>query len=205
MDKAGFRKWATITASRRPPLTGTRRVLRARQAERGGLSADLQFPTPGGTPLSRNALERSAAKHAAPRRAVLPGANREEVSIPIRHSAAAMLPLNASSETSVIALWLSALTAASCQRCVTSPSGSSVRQATAASPPPSTRASTTRNLLLATSATGPPHDLRKGLGDTLNDDTKPSLWARFSSHEAYSDSRTLWNRISQSLFRESMS
>ena len=68
---------------------------------------DPLFPTRRGTPLSRDALERRIAKHAATAAQHLPDPARQERSPPhiLRHSAAMRL-LHAGVDTTVIALWL---------------------------------------------------------------------------------------------------
>ena len=89
------------------PLTSsTVTVLQAWLAERGGLSADPLFPTRRGTPLSRDALERRVAKHAATAATACPTLRGKKISPHVMRHSAAMRLLNAGIETSVIALWL---------------------------------------------------------------------------------------------------
>ena len=89
------------------PLTSSSvRVLQAWLAERGGLPADPLFPTRRGTPLSRDALERRVAKHAATAATACPALREKKISPHVMRHSAAMRLLNAGIETSVIALWL---------------------------------------------------------------------------------------------------
>jgi len=89
-----------------PLTTSTVRVLQAWLAERGGLPADPLFPTRRGTPLSRDALERRVAKHAATAATACPALREKKISPHVMRHSAAMRLLNAGIETSVIALWL---------------------------------------------------------------------------------------------------
>lgn len=89
------------------PLTAsTVNVLQAWLAERGGLPADPLFPTRRGTPLSRDALERRVAKHAATAATACPALHGKKISPHVMRHSAAMRLLNAGIETSVLALWL---------------------------------------------------------------------------------------------------
>ena len=89
------------------PLTSsTVNVLQAWLAERGGLPADPLFPTRRGTPLSRDALERRVAKHAATAATACPALREKKISPHVMRHSAAMRLLNAGIETSVLALWL---------------------------------------------------------------------------------------------------
>lgn len=89
------------------PLTSsTTSVLQAWLAERGGLPADPLFPTRRGAPLSRDALERRLAKHAATAAAACPALREKKISPHVMRHSAAMRLLNAGIETSVLALWL---------------------------------------------------------------------------------------------------
>jgi integrase/recombinase XerD len=89
------------------PLTATTvTVLRAWLAERGGLPADPLFPTRRGTPLSRDALERRVAIHAATAARSCPSLREKKVSPHVLRHSAAMTLLRSGVDTSVIALWL---------------------------------------------------------------------------------------------------
>lgn len=89
------------------PLTSsTVTVLQAWLAERGGLPADPLFPTRRGAPLSRDALERRVAKHAATAAIACPALREKKISPHVMRHSAAMRLLNAGIETSVLALWL---------------------------------------------------------------------------------------------------
>jgi integrase/recombinase XerD len=89
------------------PLTAsTAGVLRAWLTERGGQPADPLFPTRRGTPLSRDALERRVAKHAATAALSCPALGEKKISPHVMRHSAAMRLLNAGIDTSVIALWL---------------------------------------------------------------------------------------------------
>ena len=81
-------------------------MLQAWLAERGGLPADPLFPTRRGTPLSRDALERRVAKHAATAAIACPALREKKISPHVMRHSAAMRLLNAGIETSVLALWL---------------------------------------------------------------------------------------------------
>jgi len=89
------------------PLTsGTVTILNAWLAERLGLPADPLFPTRQGTPLSRDALERRVAVHAATASLYCPTLAEKRVSPHVLRHSAAMRLLNAGVDTTVIALWL---------------------------------------------------------------------------------------------------
>jgi integrase/recombinase XerD len=92
---------------RATPLTRqTAAVLRAWLAERGGLPGDPLFPARAGHRLSRDAVERLVAKHAATAAATCPSLTGKNVTPhTLRHSAAMAL-LHAGVDTSVIALWM---------------------------------------------------------------------------------------------------
>lgn len=81
------------------PATG---VLRVWLAQRAGQPGDALFPTRRGSPLSRDAVERLVAKHAA---ACPSLTGRSVTPHTLRHSCAMAL-LHAGVDTSVIALWL---------------------------------------------------------------------------------------------------
>jgi site-specific recombinase XerD len=89
------------------PLTAsTVAVLRGWLDERRGQPPDPLFPTSRGTPLSRDAIAKLVAKHAATARAGCPSLTTKAVSPhTLRHSCAMSL-LTAGVDTSVIALWL---------------------------------------------------------------------------------------------------
>jgi integrase/recombinase XerD len=89
------------------PLTSqTVKVLRVWLAEHGAHPSDPLFPTRDGHALSRDAVERLVAKHAARAAASSPTiAAKNTTPHTLRHSAAMAL-LHAGVDTSVIALWL---------------------------------------------------------------------------------------------------
>ncbi len=89
------------------PLTRvTVAVLRVWLAEREGGPADPLFPTGTGTPLSRDAVERRLAKHAAAAGSACPSLRTKRISPHVLRHTAAMRLLQAGVDTSVIALWL---------------------------------------------------------------------------------------------------
>jgi integrase/recombinase XerD len=92
---------------RATPLTRqTVAVLRAWLAERGGAPGDPLFPARAGRPLSRDAVERLVAKHAAAAAATCPSLGGKNVTPhTLRHSAAMAL-LHAGVDISVISLWM---------------------------------------------------------------------------------------------------
>jgi site-specific recombinase XerD len=92
---------------RATPLTRqTVGVLRAWLAERGGGPGDPLFPARTGHRLSRDAVERLVAKHAAAAAATCQSlADKNVTPHTLRHSAAMAL-LHAGVDTSVIALWM---------------------------------------------------------------------------------------------------
>jgi integrase/recombinase XerD len=92
---------------RATPLTRqTAAVLKQWLAERSGGPADPLFPARTGQPLSRDAVERLVAKHAAAAEATCPSlAGKNVTPHTLRHSAAMAL-LHAGVDTSVIALWM---------------------------------------------------------------------------------------------------
>jgi integrase/recombinase XerD len=92
---------------RATPLTRqTITVLRAWLAERGGRPGDPLFPTRAGRRLSRDAVERLVARHAAAAATRCPSlAGKNVTPHTLRHSAAMAL-LHAGVDTSVISLWM---------------------------------------------------------------------------------------------------
>jgi integrase len=92
---------------RATPLTSqTVQVLRVWLAERDGAPDDPIFPTRAGRPLSRDAVERTVAKHATTATSRCPTLAAKNITPhTLRHSAAMAL-LRAGVDTSVIALWM---------------------------------------------------------------------------------------------------
>jgi site-specific recombinase XerD len=89
------------------PLTRTTvAVLRVWLSERAGRPGDALFPTGTGRVLSRDALERRLAKHAAAAADACPSLAAKRVSAHVLRHTAAMRLLQAGVDTSVIALWL---------------------------------------------------------------------------------------------------
>jgi len=89
------------------PLTRqTAAVLRAWLAERAGSSADPLFPTSTGAPLTRKALARRIAKHAAHAAERCPSLTAKTITPHVLRHTAAMRLLHAGVCTTVIALWL---------------------------------------------------------------------------------------------------
>jgi integrase/recombinase XerD len=93
--------------NRAVPLTGhTRRSMKAWLAERAGRDTDPAFPGRTGNPLSRDAVERLAAKHAKTASGACPSmAGKHVTPHTLRHSAAMAL-VSAGTDISVIALWM---------------------------------------------------------------------------------------------------
>jgi site-specific recombinase XerD len=89
-----------------PLTTATVGVLKGWLTEHAGLFTDPLFPTRRGTPLSRDALERRVAKHAATAALSCPTLGEKNISPHVMRHSAAMRLLNAGVDTSVIALWL---------------------------------------------------------------------------------------------------
>jgi site-specific recombinase XerD len=89
-----------------PLTTATVAILGAWLGERAGLPAGPLFITRRGTPLSRDALERRIAKHAATAALSCPTLHEKKVSPHVLRHSAAMRLLNAGVDTSVIALWM---------------------------------------------------------------------------------------------------
>jgi len=89
------------------PLTApTVKVLRTWLAERGGHATDPLFPTRRGGPLSRDAVERLVAKHAATAAASCPPLRNKTVTPHTLRHTTAMHLLQAGTDITVIALWL---------------------------------------------------------------------------------------------------
>jgi len=89
-----------------PLTTQTVAVLRVWLHERAGQPADPLFPTRTGRTLSRDAIERRLAKHAAAAAAVCPSMTKKKITPHVLRHTAAMRLLQAGIDTSVIALWL---------------------------------------------------------------------------------------------------
>ncbi|MFI1301681.1 tyrosine-type recombinase/integrase [Streptomyces noursei] len=82
------------------------KVLKTWLKERGGERSDPLFPTRRGIPLSRDAVERLAAKHTRAAAATCPSlADKHVTPHTLRHSTAMAL-LHAGVDVTVIALWL---------------------------------------------------------------------------------------------------
>jgi integrase/recombinase XerD len=88
-----------------PLTTATVTVLRVWLAERGGRDSDPLFPTRR-TPLSRDAIQRLVAKHAATAAVACPSLNEKNVTPHTLRHTTAMALLRAGVDISVIALWL---------------------------------------------------------------------------------------------------
>jgi len=89
------------------PLIGpTIAVLSAWCTERQGSDTEPLFPTSTGRRLTRDALERRLAKHAAHAREHCPSLRAKRVSPHVLRHTAAMRLLHAGVDTTVIALWL---------------------------------------------------------------------------------------------------
>jgi integrase/recombinase XerD len=89
------------------PLTKqTVTVMRAWTRERDGQPDDPLFATSTGRQLSRDALERRLAKHAATAAAACPSLDAKAITPHVLRHTAAMRLLHAGVDTSVIALWL---------------------------------------------------------------------------------------------------
>ncbi len=89
-----------------PLTTATTTTLRAWLTERAGRPADPLFPTRRGAPLSRDALERRLATHAATAARSCPALRGKQISPHVLRHSAAMRLLHAGVDTTVIALWL---------------------------------------------------------------------------------------------------
>jgi len=89
------------------PLTpATAEVLAAWLGERPGEPGDPLFPSRSGTPMSRDAVERRLAKHAAAAALAQPSLKGKKISPHVLRHTAAMRLLAAGVDTTVIALWL---------------------------------------------------------------------------------------------------
>lgn len=89
------------------PLSGAAvAVLRAWLGERPGATDEPLFPTRTGARMSRDALERRLAKHAARAAEKCPSLEGKRVTPHVLRHTAAMRLLQAGVDTSVIALWL---------------------------------------------------------------------------------------------------
>jgi integrase/recombinase XerD len=89
-----------------PLTTTTVAVLRTWMAERGGQPGQPLFPTRTGSRLSRDAVERRIARHAAAATATSPSLRSKKITAHTLRHTAAMRLLHAGTDTSVIALWL---------------------------------------------------------------------------------------------------
>jgi integrase/recombinase XerD len=89
-----------------PLTTATASTLRAWLTERAGRPADPLFPTRRGVPLSRDALQRRLATHAANAARSYPALGGKKISPHVLRHFAAMRLLHAGVDTTVIALWL---------------------------------------------------------------------------------------------------
>ncbi|MEO8969620.1 MAG: tyrosine-type recombinase/integrase [Solirubrobacteraceae bacterium] len=89
------------------PLTKqTAAVMRAWTRERSGQPDDALFPTSTGRRLTRDALERRLAKHAATAARTCPSLAAKTITPHVLRHTAAMRLLHAGVDTTVIALWL---------------------------------------------------------------------------------------------------
>jgi integrase/recombinase XerD len=89
------------------PLTRqTVTVMRTWNKERDGRPEDPVFATSTGRPLTRDALERRLAKHAAAAAAACPSLAAKTITPHVLRHTAAMRLLHAGVDTTVIALWL---------------------------------------------------------------------------------------------------
>ena len=92
---------------RATPLTpAATAVLRDWLAERGGTGTNPLFPTRRGTRLSRDAIERLLAKHAAAAATTCPSLAAKHVTPHVMRHSAAMALLHAGVDITVIALWM---------------------------------------------------------------------------------------------------
>ena len=89
-----------------PLTTTTVAVLRTWLSERAGQETDPLFPTSTGRQLTRHALERRLAKHAAHAAEHCPSLRSKKVTPHVLRHTTAMRLLHAGVDTTVIALWL---------------------------------------------------------------------------------------------------
>lgn len=89
-----------------PLTTSTVTALRAWLAERRGRNDDSLFPTSRGGQLSRDAVQRLVAKHAATAATACPSLSKKNVTPHTLRHTTAMALLRAGVDISVIALWL---------------------------------------------------------------------------------------------------
>jgi site-specific recombinase XerD len=89
-----------------PLTTSTAEVLAAWLREHPGDPGDPLFPSRSGTPMSRDAVERRLARHAATAARAQPSLKNKKVSPHVLRHTAAMRLLAAGVDTTVIALWL---------------------------------------------------------------------------------------------------
>lgn len=89
-----------------PLAPATAKVLAAWLGEHPGNQGDPLFPSRAGTPMSRDAVERRLAKHAAAAAATQPSLKKKKISPHVMRHTAAMRLLAAGVDTTVIALWL---------------------------------------------------------------------------------------------------
>jgi len=89
------------------PLTaGTAKALRVWLSESADVPTNVVFPTRHGMPLSRDAIERRIARHAAAAAKSSPSLARKKITAHTLRHTAAMRLLEAGVDTTVIALWL---------------------------------------------------------------------------------------------------
>ena len=89
------------------PLTpATAKILAAWLGEHPGNPGGSLFPSRAGTPMSRDAVERRLAKHAAAAATAQPSLKGKKISPHVMRHTAAMRLLAAGVDTTVIALWL---------------------------------------------------------------------------------------------------
>jgi integrase/recombinase XerD len=89
-----------------PITSGMVGLLHVWLAERAGQPAEPLFVTQSGTSLSRDAVEHRLAKYIQIATRACPSLGQKTISMHVLRHSAAMRPLRAGIETSVIALWL---------------------------------------------------------------------------------------------------